>query len=392
MKKVKIYPQVRCPACNTLFAQERSNKKLCSPKCQNNFARKDRSEEYKKRNAQHYQLADRLTKTLATLTVDEYHHCIQTILKTAASGYSKLRNVLLDPKLIRQSGSVAIQVKVYCNTYLRDSTQNAIINSDRTYTKNNYLNRSIIPQLRRDYPTSMSKEDLRAFETLLGDLWTWEAKAKEQPTYVPRPRNQNATRTAPEIAHIEILDNCPRLPPIELIVYQDHALECDDLIDDEDNWGIEYQEYSFSKAAQANLFERTTMITLIYELRTFNTDNGSDKKSKFEIYLDDTSLGLVNSPTYDGARLLLKLGYNPEELLTTRQADSKYNSWNPQALWKWAKWTTEEADGRSVRAKSFREWERVGVLTRVSPFEDPTYQNSTNTDLCCTRPHCEAVA
>lgn len=134
------------------------------------------------------------------------------------------------------------------------------------------------------------------------------------------------------------------------------------------------------------------MITLIYELRTFNTDYGSDKKSKFEIYLNGTSLGLVNSPTYDGARLLLKLGYNPEELLTTRQADSKHNSWNPQALWKWAKWTTEEQYDRAVRVKSFREWERVGVLEGVKPSQVPTYHNSTNTVPRYTRPHCEAVA
>lgn len=118
------------------------------------------------------------------------------------------------------------------------------------------------------------------------------------------------------------------------------------------------------------------MITLIYVLRTFNTEHGRDKKSKFEIYLNGTSLGQVNSPIYDGARLLLKMGYNPEELLTTRQADSLHNSWKPQPLWKWAKWTTEEADNRSVRAKSFRDWERVGVLEGVKPNHVPTYLNS----------------
>lgn len=123
------------------------------------------------------------------------------------------------------------------------------------------------------------------------------------------------------------------------------------------------------------------MITLIYELRTFNTEHGRDKKSKFEIYLNGTSLGQVNSPTYDGARLLLKMGYDPEELLTTRQADSLHSSWKPQPLWRWAKWTTEEADDRSVRAKSFRDWERVGVLPGVSPLCDPTYQKHAN-GLC----------
>lgn len=118
------------------------------------------------------------------------------------------------------------------------------------------------------------------------------------------------------------------------------------------------------------------MITLIYELRTFNTDYGSDKKSKFEIYLNGTSLGLVNSPTYDGARLLLKLGYDPEELLTTRQADSKHNSWVPKPLSHWAKLSTQELDHRQVRVRTYTECPREGVLEGVSTFCDPTYLNS----------------
>lgn len=136
------------------------------------------------------------------------------------------------------------------------------------------------------------------------------------------------------------------------------------------------------------------MITLFYKLRTFETllEDKLDKKSKFEIYLNGTSLGLVNSPTYDGARLLLKLGFDPDTLMTTQAQDSAHPSWKPQPLHKWAKLTTEEQDDRAVRVKSFREWERGGVLEGVKPNQVPTYQNSTNTALRCTRPHCEAVA
>lgn len=249
MKQLKVYPQVKCPACNIMFTQERSNKKLCSSKCQKNFARKDRSEEYKKRNAQHYQLADRLTKTLATLPVVEYHHCIQTILKTAASGYAKLRNVLLDPTLLKQRDSVALQVRIYCNTYLRESTRNSILNSDRTYSMKNFLNKNITPLLRRDYPTEMTKEESRDFEELLGDLWSWEAKAKALPVYIPRAINPNLPRSAPEIEFIEILDNRPPLPQVEIVLLQDANLDCSDLIDDDDDWDVEYQEYVFKKAA-----------------------------------------------------------------------------------------------------------------------------------------------
>lgn len=249
MKTNKVHPQKKCPACNIMFTQERSNKKHCSRKCQAHSARKDRSEEYKKRNAQHYQLADRLTKTLATLTVEEYHHCIQTILRTAASGYAKLRNVLLDPTLLKQRDSVALQVRIYCNTYLRESTRNSILNSDRTYSMKNFLNKNITPLLRRDYPTEMTKEESRDFEELLGDLWSWEAKAKALPIYIPRAINPNLPRSAPEIEFIEILDNRPPLPQVEIVLLQDANLDCTDLIDDDDNWDVEYQEYVFKKAA-----------------------------------------------------------------------------------------------------------------------------------------------
>lgn len=249
MKQLKVYPQVNCPVCNTIFAQERSNKKHCSRKCQAHSARKDRSEEYKKRNAQHYQLADRLSKTLATLPVVEYHHCIQTILKTAASGYAKLRNVLLDPTLLKQRDSVALQVRIYCNIYLRESTRDSILNSDRTYSMKNFLNKKITPLLRRDYPIEMTKEQVRDFEELLGDLWSWEAQAKALPVYVPRAINPNLPRSAPEIEFIEILDNRPPLPQVEIVLLQVANVDCTDLIDDDDDWDVEYQQYVFKKAA-----------------------------------------------------------------------------------------------------------------------------------------------
>lgn len=117
-----------------------------------------------------------------------------------------------------------------------------------------------------------------------------------------------------------------------------------------------------------------------------------DKKSKFAIYLNDKFIGLVNSPSYDGARLLLKMGFDHDTPMTTQAQDSAHPSWRPQPLWKWAKWTTEEQYDRAVRVKSFWEWERVGVLEGVKPNQVPTYQNSTNTVPRYTRPDCEAVA
>lgn len=119
MTKEKIHPEVTCPICDTVFIQDRSNKKYCSRKCQVNSARKDRTEEYKKRNEEHYGLAGRLKQVLDTLPEKEYHLLIQTILRTASVGYAKLRNVLLDPRLLKQRQSVALQVKIYCIEYFK---------------------------------------------------------------------------------------------------------------------------------------------------------------------------------------------------------------------------------------------------------------------------------
>lgn len=251
MKQLKVYPQVTCPICNAEFEQKRKNNKFCSDNCRLNAFRKktSRSNEYSKRNTQHYQLADRLTRILKTLTVDEYHHLIQTILKTAASGYAKLRNVLLDPILLKQKGSVALQVRIYCNTYLQNSTYNSILNSDRTYSMKNFLDGNISPLLRRDYPSEMTKEQLRDFEELLGDLWSWEAATRTQPIYIPRAINPTSPRSAPEVSYIEILDNIPPLPQVEIVLFQDCSLTSSDLIDEDDDWDVEYQQFVFKKAA-----------------------------------------------------------------------------------------------------------------------------------------------
>lgn len=123
----------------------------------------------------------------------------------------------------------------------------------------------------------------------------------------------------------------------------------------------------------------TETLTLVYVLETYETlpSDKLDKKSKFRIYLNDNLIGTVASPSYDGARLLLKLGFDPDTLMTTQAQDSAHPSWKPQPLYKWAKLTTEEQDHRAVRVKSFREWERGNVLEGVSPFQVPTYLNHT---------------
>ena len=121
----------------------------------------------------------------------------------------------------------------------------------------------------------------------------------------------------------------------------------------------------------------TETLTLVYVLETYETlpSDKHDKKSKFRIYLHDNLIGTVSSPIHDGARLLIKMGYSPHTLLTTRSQDSQHDSWVPKPLSHWAKWTTEEQDDRAVRLKSFREWERVGMKPASKGFYGSTYLN-----------------
>lgn len=85
-------------------------------------------------------------------------------------------------------------------------------------------------------------------------------------------------------------------------------------------------------------------IVLDYKLRTYDD---SDRASKCEIYLDGELIGVEPSAATHGARLLLKLGYSPNTLMTTKSLFSEYPSWVPRRIGDWAETScTEARDGR----------------------------------------------
>ena len=258
MTKIKVYPQKKCPTCSVEFDVTRKDKQYCSRKCQKHSARKDRSEEYKKRNAEHYGLAGRLKQVLDTLPEKEYHLLIQTILRTASVGYAKLRNVLLDPRLLKQRQSVALQVKIYCIEYFKTDSEDAILNFDRSYSKTNYINSVMDYTLKRNYPAQMSKEEVTNLEDLLYDLWDMEREvrrknAKDNGDYYPlnslEDDEDEPQRKVKDNVYVEILDNHPPLPQVEIVMLQDGDPDYTDLIDDDDDWDVEYQYIVFKKAA-----------------------------------------------------------------------------------------------------------------------------------------------
>lgn len=108
MKKLKVYPQVRCPVCNTMFAQVKSNKKYCSRKCQKNASSKAtptkkvriRTLENLHRNRDHYERCMWLTYDLFRTPEPNRSIMIQKLLEAASGDNAKIRNILLDPQLL----------------------------------------------------------------------------------------------------------------------------------------------------------------------------------------------------------------------------------------------------------------------------------------------------
>ena len=96
-------------------------------------------------------------------------------------------------------------------------------------------------------------------------------------------------------------------------------------------------------------------IIIEYKIKTYQTlpSDKRDKKSKFTVFVDGELIGLVNSPAYDGARLLLKLGYDPDRLMTTQSLYSKYHSWEPKPIREWANITVTESKNGDIRTRPY---------------------------------------
>lgn len=103
------------------------------------------------------------------------------------------------------------------------------------------------------------------------------------------------------------------------------------------------------------------VLVLEYRLRYNKTRPGDrkDKATKCEIFLNGRMIGLGNSAAADGARLLLQLGYSPDQLMTTREMSSDCCSWKPAKISAFAKWrlTTETSlTDDKLKAKKHRPW------------------------------------
>ncbi len=75
---------------------------------------------------------------------------------------------------------------------------------------------------------------------------------------------------------------------------------------------------------------------------------------KFEGWLDGELIVTSKQPRLDGARELLKRGYSPDTLLTTRAEGRDYDSFIPAPIGELAKWTIVEEDKNGLRRRLWK--------------------------------------
>ena len=75
---------------------------------------------------------------------------------------------------------------------------------------------------------------------------------------------------------------------------------------------------------------------------------------KFEAWLDGELLCVSRQPRLDGARELLRRGYSPDTLMTTRADGRDYDSWTPAPIGELARWTIIEEDKKGLRRRPWK--------------------------------------
>jgi hypothetical protein len=96
----------------------------------------------------------------------------------------------------------------------------------------------------------------------------------------------------------------------------------------------------------------------------------TDKHGVYRAYLGSTLLCTTRQPFFDGARALLRLGYNPDEALNMRHQGSARPSFKPTTIGKAAKLTIveNEAEGPKLvkhEANPFAEARRAEAERRA---------------------------
>ena len=91
---------------------------------------------------------------------------------------------------------------------------------------------------------------------------------------------------------------------------------------------------------------------------------------RFEAHLDGELICVSRQPRLDGARELLRRGYPPRTLLTTRAYDRGYDSWVPAPICDLAKETMIEGSRDGLQRRKWEPFENsltVPSINRSNP-------------------------
>ncbi len=106
-------------------------------------------------------------------------------------------------------------------------------------------------------------------------------------------------------------------------------------------------------------------VRLIIRLCSLTAAKHADK---FDAYVDGHYIVTSREPLLDGARELLRRGYDPDTLVTTRHDGKAFYSFEPAPLGRLAGLTMEESDARGLR---LRKWEPYPNAVSRHPVEAP---------------------
>ena len=93
------------------------------------------------------------------------------------------------------------------------------------------------------------------------------------------------------------------------------------------------------------------ILTTKPHLQTSPTGMPNVHIDKFEAWLDGALICISRQPRLDGARELLKRGYSPDVLMTTRAEGRDYDSFIPAPIGEVAKWAVYEEDKKGLRRR-----------------------------------------
>ena len=76
--------------------------------------------------------------------------------------------------------------------------------------------------------------------------------------------------------------------------------------------------------------------------------------ARYDISMDGKPLGRVRVPRLDGARLLLRMGWPPETLLTTRWRGNDFDNWQPATVGHLAGMSVTETESQGIKRIRFQ--------------------------------------